>query len=172
MFRRQVKIERDNVFGGEYYAKNPVCVAGKRDFATLNVYDNLYQNDFGFRWHMVLRADMSEQCGKDAFIKWVPGLSIKDHKEMLDRQFMVQREDARDTEMRKREDDRDERVAARDDAQDKLAQERHDEQMKELRGQHWRELIVFGFLIGLATLCAAILDGAVSRGWQPGWWPW
>lgn len=169
LFRRRAKVAW-GLEHGDYYDGNPVCVAGKRNFQILNAYDNLYHQD-GFGWLKVLREDMSEQCAED-FIRWVPGLSIKDHKEMLDRKYMTEREDRRDAEMRTREDERDARVAARDDAQDRLAQERHDEQMKQLRGQHWRELFVFGLLIGVATLCAAILDGAVSRGWQPGWWPW
>jgi hypothetical protein len=107
-----------------------------------------------------LAAIQQERGDCRGFTEWKQGFMPKEHREMLDRQWMIEREDRRDKEMREREDLRDKETA-----------NRHKEQMKDLRGQHWRELIVFGGLIGLATVVAAILDGAISHGWEPLWWP-
>ena len=76
---------------------------------------------------------------------------------MLDRQFMVSREDERDTAMRKREDERDKEIQR---LQEKL---------------HSRELWIMGGLVTFALLVgqviAAIIEGAISNGWEPPGWP-
>jgi hypothetical protein len=110
-----------------------------------------------------------------AFVTWIPGPSPEAHQEasrMESRDRAIQaREDARDAAMRRREDERDAETRAREDARDDAARIRHNEQMELLRGQiadqrgqHYRELIVFGLILGAATIAAGILDGLVSRG--------
>jgi hypothetical protein len=67
------------------------------------------------------------------------------------------REDERDAEMRQREDERDAKLR-------ELQQEMHS-----------RELLIVGGFVTLAlvvgTLGASMLEGAISRGWEPSWWP-
>ncbi len=100
----------------------------------------------------------SQERDCDAFIAWHPGFSPQEHRRMLDRRYREQREDRRDAEMRQREDKRDERVEGLQ------------------RDLHKKELWVMGgavtFAVLLGSVAAAILDGAISQGWEPSWWPW
>jgi hypothetical protein len=59
------------------YERQPVCAVSKRHFPPW------YQSLDVPRWNQYLSSDMS-RC--DSFTQFVSGLSIKDHKEMLDRQ--------------------------------------------------------------------------------------
>lgn len=121
------------------------------------------------------RARCSDKAGRlsaiqeerecSEFTEWRVGFTPKEHREMLDRQRMIEREDQRDREMREYELKRDQAIRDREDKRDVLATERHKEQMKTIRGQHWRELLVFGGLIAVATLAAGFLEGSISRGW-------
>ena len=107
------------------------------------------------------------------YTDWKQGFTPKEHRELLDRRWMMERADQLNRETREREERLRERltkeVREREDKRDKDAEDRHVEQMKTLRGHHWRELVVFGGLIGLATVIAGILDGVIGRGWTP--WP-
>lgn len=104
----------------------------------------------------------------DSWVQWQQGFSPKEHREMLEeqrrrqledevRKSAYEREDRRDAEMRKREDERDERL--------------HELQKR----LHNRQLLIIGGFVTLAlvvgSLGAAIIEGAVSRGWEPSWWP-
>ncbi len=62
-----------------------------------------------------------------------------------------------------------ERVFEREERRDALAAERHREQMDALKGQHRRELFVFGGVIAVATVVGALIQASWIR--QPGWWP-
>jgi hypothetical protein len=107
-----------------------------------------------------LRLTLEEDIECASFIQYKQGFSPKEHRERFDRQLLLDREDQRDAEMRDREDRR-----------DAEARERHKEQMDALESQHVRELATFGGAVVVATIVAAILEGAISRGWEPGWWP-
>jgi hypothetical protein len=139
---------------------NGICAASRRFFAL----EDVHPNEEHVEWLRMFRQDMAD-C--DSFVQWIPGLSIKDHKEMLDREFMLKREDARDVEMRRREDERDERMKKREDERDSKL-ERLQERL------HSRELWIIGGLVTgalvVGQIVAAIIEGAVSRGWEPGWW--
>jgi hypothetical protein len=73
-------------------------------------------------------------------------LTPKEHREMLDRQWMYEQEEKRITEDRKW---------------------RSNERMW-THIWHVIDLLVLGVMVATATIVA----GAVSRGWAPGWWPW
>jgi hypothetical protein len=64
------------------------------------------------------------------FTPWQQGFTPKEHREMRDRQLMLEREDKRDWEMRQREDARDKAQAAA-----------HNEEMETLRDQHRAHLL-------------------------------
>ena len=93
----------------------------------------------------------------DDFYEWQSGRSPAEHREVLDRQRLLDREDQRDREMREREDARDRRIR---ELQERL---------------HNRELLILGgivtVLIVASTVVASIVEGAISRGWEPTWWP-
>ena len=79
------------------------------------------------------------------------------HREMLDREFMVKRQDARDAEMRRRED-----------ARDKEAERRHNENLKLAKSAHWTQLVVIGIFVTVALvgggIAAALIEGEL---WTP-----
>jgi len=68
---------------------------------------------------------------------------------MLDRQWMIEREDRRDREMRERED-------------------RRDGEMKDWQGKlHRRGMWILGGIVTIAIVLATILGGAIEAGWIP-----
>ena len=77
--------------------------------------------------------------------QWLPGHSPKEHLDMLDRQWMIEREDKRDLEVREREDKRDARMRDRDET------------------RHRHELLVFGGLIAVATIAGAFIQPLVDN---------
>ena len=136
------------------------------------------------------KVDTERECD-DFFIEWVPGFSARDHREMLDRQRLLAREDDRDAAMLARADrldaaqrewqEKQEREAERrhqeqTDAADKrhkgeleaargrqVAETRtttglHEEDMPSAAGRHRTELWVFGGVIAVATIAAALIE--------------
>lgn len=81
----------------------------------------------------------------DSFTPWKQGFSPKEHREMLDRQWMRDQEEARADADRKWRND-----------------QRREERI-------WRviEILAFGVLVSITAIAA----GAVGAGWEPSWWP-
>ena len=88
-----------------------------------------------------------------SFIQHRQGMSPQEHREMLDRQHVQQREDHRDLMARLREDARDKRVDKREDDRDEAVERRH---RKEIR---W-----FGGIVAGATLVASIIGAGATLG--------
>lgn len=150
---------------GGGYGGHPICAASERDFRVGYGEVEAYAMD-RFKWRDMLALPMDD-C--PSFIQWVPGLSIRDHKEMLNQAFMAKREDERDAAMSSREDQRDAnadwhfrelrrlenerytQVDAREDARDKAAEDRHH-----------REIRWFGGVIAIATLVAAVIAATAT----------
>jgi hypothetical protein len=142
----------------------PFCFIRKLDFREAYGWE---RDSLGISEHLIYPVIQAERdC--DGYTAWQQGFSPREHREMLDeerrlrldadvRQMAWEREDRRDAEMRQREDERDERLRA---LQEKL---------------HTRELLIFGGAVTLAlvlgSIAAAIVEGAISRGWEPSWWP-
>ncbi|MEX2247800.1 MAG: hypothetical protein WEC75_14070 [Dehalococcoidia bacterium] len=152
------------------YSRMPVCAASLREFPA-------YADQLD--WFQRSEHLDCPMWSCESFIQWVAGLSIKDHKAMLDRQFMMEREDRRDREMREREDNRDRtaHLIALQTRRDMQAREDgRDARLENLQRElHNREMIVLGLVVTVALtisgIAAAILEGAISNGWEPGWWP-
>jgi len=142
----------------------PFCFVRKLDFRTTYGWN---PRSMGIGDTEIFPVIVEErEC--DGFTPWQQGFSPKEHREMLDeqrrlrleaniRQMAWDREDKRDAEMRHREDERDTKL------------------VKLQESLHWRELLVLGGGVTVALLsgsiAAAIVEGAVSRGWEPSWWP-
>lgn len=91
----------------------------------------------------------------DAYTPWQQGFSPKEHREMLDRERMLKRQDEIMQTVWKREDERDKRV-----------NDQHKEQMDTLRGQHRQQLLIFGLAVIAATLLGAMIQaGWIDRPW-------
>jgi hypothetical protein len=101
--------------------------------------------------------DEERRCD-DFFIEWVPGFAPKEHREMLDRQWMLARDDRLTEETRKREDARDAAQRQWQKEQEAAADRRHDEQESGEQGRHRQELLVFGGVIAIATIVAALIE--------------
>ena len=87
------------------------------------------------------------------FTHWQQGFTPKEHRDIRDRQqALIQGNEIRNL------------IWQREDARDKRAENWQRAEMETLRNQHRWQLIVFGGLIGVATIAAGILDGLVSRG--------
>jgi hypothetical protein len=102
-------------------------------------------------------AEILRERSCDGFTEWKQGFTPKEHIEMLDRQWLIEREDRRDAEMRAREDRRDEETR-------RLQERLHNRELWILGG-----VVTFALIAG--SIIAAVIEAAVSRGWQPGWWP-
>lgn len=88
-----------------------------------------------------------EERDCDAFTPWQQGFSPREHREMLDRDRMIQRDD----EMRKA-------IWEREDQRDTKVEERHKEEMDTLRAQHRWQLAIFGGAVIVATLIGAMIE--------------
>ena len=100
----------------------------------------------------VITKERPECEGK--FTPWQRGLTPKEHREMLDRQWMIRHEE----EVRKT-------VWEREDRRDARAEDHHKEQSAEIRGQHKTELIVFGVLVTLAIVVSTVAGAMIEAGW-------
>lgn len=90
-------------------------------------------------WRVVYdRADEDFDC-PGGFRKHVPGLTPKEHREMLSEEFIRERADRQYAEMLAREDRRD----------------------AEVRGRHRWDIIAFGLLVAASTLIGSM----ISAGW-------
>lgn len=110
---------------------------------------------------LALIAEEERHCKRTdtqlGWFRWHPGFDPREHREILDREFMLKREDARDAAMQAREDARDERI-----------EKHHREQLSQARGLHKRELIVLGFLVTIALIAGGIASAAIEAGlWTP-----
>ncbi len=94
------------------------------------------------------------------FTKWQQGFTPKEHREMLDRQWMVEREARLTKEMREREDRLTREVREREDKRDEAA--------RTWQGTlHRREMLILGGLVTLAIILSTILGGMIEAGWIP-----
>ncbi len=147
------------------YERMPICAASARTFKP-------YVKDLDIpRWNQLLSEDMSA-C--KTFTQWIPGLSIREHQERLDRQNALEREDRRDAEMRDREDRRD---AAQRQWQLDLVAMQHG-LATDLAQQAWkkedarsgRELWVVGGVVTAFLVAATLAGSMIQAGWIPQPW--
>ena len=133
----------------QLYEERPVCIRKSPDFP--------YNPDEDSPDTPRREAIVQTEHGCVLWGEWQPVLTPKEHRELLDRQWVIDREERSDKEMRAREDRR--------DAEVRRLQER----------LHNRELWIIGGLATIAlvggSIAAAIIEGAVSRGFEPSWWP-
>ena len=85
------------------------------------------------------KVDTERECD-DFFIEWVPGFSARDHREMLDRQRLLAREDDRDAAMLARADRLDAAQREWQEKQEREAERRHQEQTDAADKRHKGEL--------------------------------
>ena len=130
-----------SAFSGSIYDPVPVCAKGFRRFTEAG--DYLYPPGLDRSPNQAFLDSIGREfpCPDEGFVQRVEGLTPREHQEMLDRKFMIEREDRRDAEMRKREDDRD----------------------AEAKGRHVTDLWILGVLVAVATL----LGSAMQSGWIP-----
>lgn len=121
---------------------------GAEDANTTDMWDEAFRDASA----LVVRRDRT--C--PSWTKWQQGFSPKEHRELLDRQWMRKQEEQRldadrRWQRRMRRDERNWRASVRSEE------------------RWWRvgELLVLGVFVSGATLLA----GAVGGGWAPGWWP-
>lgn len=103
-----------------------------------------------------------------SYFRWRQGATPREHREMAHRESMLTREDRIRAELHDREDRRDREMRQREDERDSRLENLQ-------REFHRRELLILGgvvtFALGVSSVVAAILEGAVSQGWEPSWWP-
>jgi hypothetical protein len=137
------------------YLEVPLCFQ-----RAINFRDKLGGNSGAERRLAVL--DEERKCG--SFTPWQQGFTPKEHREMLDRE---QRE--------RHEADLRQAVWDREDKRDDGLRKYQVETRKLQERLHARELMIFGlgvtFALIVGAIVAAIIEGAVSAGWEPSWWP-
>ena len=146
-YRDTGEIPRDLNRPKHLYEEVPLC------FERLRIFDPQRCTSAAERQEVV-QEEIGHCVG---FTEWHHGFTPKEHRELLDREYRLRRDEELRQQVWDREDTRD--AAMR----------------RQLGEQHRTELLVFGLLatlaLTIASIAAAIVDGAVSRGWQPGWWP-
>jgi hypothetical protein len=169
--RPPVELDRQSDLGGESYLRVPVCFEDQRDFWQEAAYVVVPPNDPERIDDLALRDMLLKQINCDRFARYRQGSTPKEHREMLDRQWMIEREDAmrqivwrredeRDVAMKKREDARDALVNAREKARD----EREDARDRDVNKRHRTELWVLGWVIAGATLVSALVGAGATLG--------
>jgi len=112
-----------------------------------------------------------ERCCLE-FTEWQQGFSPKEHREMLDRQWVLDRQDRLDQEQREREDRRDreqrdfqtQMATSEHDFQERMANDERDWRVKrEGRRLRW-DIVIFGGLVTLALIAAQFVSVLVERG--------
>jgi Flp pilus assembly protein TadB len=101
---------------------------------------------------------LNEERQCDTFVQWQQGFTPKEHRDMLDRMLVLEREERRDRELR----DWQERQEAK-------AEERHKEQLGETRRMHRRELLVLGVGVTVAIIIITLVGAAIETSWIPTW---
>ena len=143
----------------------PICAAMRVDFSGF-LFDRLrkqldtpepFESEFSAREHNPTREDVHaflwerRKCfpteARHGWTEHQPGLTPKEHREMLDREFRVKREDARDADQR----DWQERVQAR-------VEEKADK-------RHTRELWIIGGVVTTIVVLATILAALIEVTW-------
>lgn len=131
----QLPPEYAAITNGELEAPQPDAEA----YASITHHGESSADEHILRWRVMHRQRV---C--NAFTPWQQGFTPKEHREMVDRQWMIDREDRRDKEMRDREDRRD----------------------REAKSRHRNELVVFGLVLGALT----IIGSMIQAGWFPNPW--
>jgi len=130
------------------YEAVALCIQGIRNFSSTPIQGATFARRIDPFAHAI-----QEDFECERFFDWREGLSPKEHLEIQARDQVLDRQTAIQS-----------MAWQREDARDKTAEEWHRAELETLRNQHRWQLIVFGGLIGAATIAAGILDGLVSRG--------
>ena len=104
----------------------------------------------------VIRNVMERERCCEKFIKWQQGFPPKEHREMLDRQWMIDREDRRALESHEWQE-----------RQEEKAEARHQEQLAQLRSIHTQEMLVVGGLVTLTIVVITLVGAAIEARWIP-----
>lgn len=134
----------------------PCCSAGAIEFdRVFPVWKSLFSEskyDTDEEWMVsFLHRVWDRPCQE--WVGWIPGVPPKERREMLDREWMIERDDRRDREMREREDDRDCETREREDRRDAAAARRH-----------WVEIVLIGGIATAAIVVATIIGALIERG--------
>lgn len=148
----------------EWIFRRPLCFARAANFRQevldqiyargVPVEDAIHQVEFPKEEDVLAVIHAPRLC--DYCTDWQQGFTPKEHREMLDRKWAQERDDKLRREMNEREDTRDARVEQRENDRDAVAKNRHR-----------NEILVFGVVIAVATIIGAVLEGSISRGWNP-----
>jgi hypothetical protein len=114
-----------------------------------------------------LLFDRERKCGE--FADWQQGFTPKEHRELIDRQKLLEREDNwQKFQAQMAEDDRKWR-----EEQEIKAEERHKRELQTIRDINKTQMWVMGglvtLIIVLVTVISTILGGAIEAGWVSEW---
>lgn len=99
------------------------------------------------------------------WMEWSPGLSPKEHREILDRDFTVKREDERDAALRDWQVEQEERAERRHEEQERRAAAQHRELLKAAKTRFFWDIVIAGtaatLLLATATITGALIQSGV-----------
>jgi hypothetical protein len=123
------------------YEAVPLCFPRKINFADLLLWDAQPGDRAA-----VFEAERDCRREDGGFVPWEQGFTPKEHREMLDRQKMLDWQ------------------ASREDA-DRAWRERQEEKAeKRANTRHWREILIVGLLVGGAAIISQIVAAFIERG--------
>jgi len=169
------KVEFSGGTGTQFpYRHIPICFARAYDLQS-EIPGQLSQGQEDYPAVLVLEVISKDRtCPKrnqaDGFTRWHQGFTPKEHREMLDRQWVL------DFEAREHEKDRTWREEQRRldlewrAEQEEKAEGRHDEQLGTLKQQHKWQLLVLGFLVTVAIVASTIVGAMIGAGWIKSPW--
>ena len=107
------------------------------------------------------------ECSKGEADHWVqrrPGLTLSEHREMLDREFMLKRADALDEAMHERQDALNAAMVKREDERDCRQEGQHKQLMRQASRIHLRELLILGGAVIVIGFLGALVESGL---WTP-----
>lgn len=154
-----------NIVADEYYHNWPICFT-----MAWNLFPEVEQaaqqqhqensNDWGKYVLGVITRDRicPPESHRLGFAEYQQGFTPKEHRGMLDRQWLLDREERQDKEIR-------EWQRSQEDKSDK----RHKEQLGTLKGIHKREMLIVGIGVTIAIAIVSFIGAAIEAGWFPRW---
>ncbi|MDA1218793.1 MAG: hypothetical protein O2909_05060, partial [Chloroflexi bacterium] len=109
----------------------------------------------------------SRRC--PSWVEWIPGYSPKEHREMMDRQRLLEFQAKREDDWQKFQ----KQMVADDkkwrEVQEIQAETRHKKELQTIKDINRTQMLVMGGLVTLVFVLVTLLGGAIEANWFPKW---
>jgi hypothetical protein len=143
------------------YTGVPICLV--RAYPLHNEFANQEQATNKEIFNLLVKERHCDERG--LFTPWQQSFTPKEHREMLDRQKLLEREDNwQEFQAQMAADDRKWR-----EEQEIKAEERHQRELQTIKDINKTQMWIMGGLVTLIIVLVTLLGGAIEAGWVPEW---